>query len=103
MTKGVADGRRGRTALMGVRAVGVAQPVRRDLLRGKRAVNQNVLPSSDISEEDVAATAPSICAIMKPGVSIGRMPANVSLSDRAIVTAGLANDIDDVNQYAPTI
>jgi hypothetical protein len=28
------------------------------------------------------------------------MPANVSLSDRAIVTAGFANDVDAVNQYA---
>lgn len=28
------------------------------------------------------------------------MPANVSLSDLAIVTAGLANDVDAVNQYA---
>lgn len=51
----------------------------------------------------VAATAPSNCATMKNGASIGRMPANVSLSDRAIVTAGFANEVDDVNQYAPTI
>jgi hypothetical protein len=28
------------------------------------------------------------------------MPENVSLSDRAIVTAGLAKDVDAVNQYA---
>ena len=27
------------------------------------------------------------------------MPVNVSVSDRATVTAGLANDVDDVNQY----
>lgn len=41
---------------------------------------------------------------MRNGIaSLGRMPANVSLGDRAIVTAGLANDIDDVNQYAQTI
>ncbi len=37
---------------------------------------------------------------MKPGVSIGRIPANVSLADRASVTAGFANDVDAVNQYA---
>ena len=37
---------------------------------------------------------------MKPGASAGRMPANVSLAARASVTAGLANDVDDVNQYA---
>src|SRR5258708_6246550 len=28
------------------------------------------------------------------------MPANVSLAARASVTAGFANDVDDVNQYA---
>jgi len=44
---------------------------------------------------------------MKPGTSAGAMPAKVSLSDRAMVTAGLANDVEAVNQnpaimYAPT-
>ena len=33
-----------------------------------------------------------------PGTSTGRMPANVSLAHRASVTAGFANDVDDVNQ-----
>jgi hypothetical protein len=28
------------------------------------------------------------------------MPAKVSVADRASVTAGLANDVDAVNQYA---
>jgi hypothetical protein len=28
------------------------------------------------------------------------MPANVAVRDRAIVTAGLANDVEEVNQYA---
>ena len=36
--------------------------------------------------------------MMKPGASTGRMPTNVSLAARASVTAGLANDVDDVNQ-----
>jgi hypothetical protein len=31
------------------------------------------------------------------------MPANVSLNERAIVTAGFANDVDAVNQYAAAI
>jgi hypothetical protein len=31
---------------------------------------------------------------MKPGTSAGRIPANVSVSARATVTAGLANDVD---------
>ena len=38
--------------------------------------------------------------MMKAGADEGAMPANVLLSDRAIVTAGLANDVDAVNQYA---
>ena len=39
-----------------------------------------------------AQTAPSNCAAMKPGRSIGRMPEKVLVSDRAIATAGFAND-----------
>ena len=45
-----------------------------------------------------AAPAPTSCAPMKPGTSAGRMPANVSVAARASVTAGLANDVDAVNQ-----
>ena len=37
---------------------------------------------------------------MKAGVSIGLMPANVSLIDLANVTAGFANEVEAVNQYA---
>ena len=37
---------------------------------------------------------------MKPGMLLGAMPANVSVSDRPIVTAGLAKLVDEVNQYA---
>ena len=37
---------------------------------------------------------------MKPGTSTGRMPAKVSLRLRAIVTAGFANEVEAVNQYA---
>jgi hypothetical protein len=35
---------------------------------------------------------------MNPGASEGRMPENVSVNDRASVTAGLAKDVDAVNQ-----
>ena len=35
---------------------------------------------------------------MNQATELGAMPANVSLSDRAIVTAGLANDVEAVNQ-----
>jgi hypothetical protein len=48
----------------------------------------------------VAAPAPKSWTMMKPGVSLGRIPVNVSLAERAKVTAGFANDVDDVNQYA---
>jgi hypothetical protein len=34
------------------------------------------------------------------GIPDGAIPANVSDSDRASVTAGLANEVDAVNQYA---
>ena len=32
--------------------------------------------------------------------SMGRIPANVLLNDRASVTAGFANEVEAVNQYA---
>ena len=37
---------------------------------------------------------------MKAGASPGLIPANVSLAALANVTAGFANDVDPVNQYA---
>jgi hypothetical protein len=46
----------------------------------------------------VAESAPSSWAVINGTTSTGRIPANVSLSDRAIVTAGFANEVDDVNQ-----
>src|SRR6185295_5494925 len=46
----------------------------------------------------VAAAAPRSCATMNPGASAGRIPANVSEAARASVTAGLANDVEAVNQ-----
>jgi len=48
--------------------------------------------------KSVATAAPRSCATMKAGTSIGRMPAKVSLAERASVTAGVAKDGDDVNQ-----
>src|SRR5579863_425654 len=45
-------------------------------------------------------TAPQSSAMMKPGRSRGRMPENVFVKERAIATAGLANDVEAVNQYA---
>ena len=48
----------------------------------------------------IAAPAPANCAATKSGASTGRMPAKVSENDLAIVTAGFANEVDAVNQYA---
>jgi hypothetical protein len=48
----------------------------------------------------VAVPAPNNCATMKPSTSAGRMPLKVSVAALARVTAGLANDVDAVNQYA---
>ena len=40
---------------------------------------------------------------MKPGRSAGRMPADVSQAARASATAGFANEVDAVHQYAETV
>ena len=48
----------------------------------------------------VAATPPSIWATIKPKTLPGAMPVKVSLNERAMVTAGFANDVEGVNQYA---
>ena len=48
----------------------------------------------------MAASMPISWAAMNAGTPAGAIPANVSDSERAIVTAGLANDVEAVNQYA---
>jgi hypothetical protein len=55
-------------------------------------------PGASQRKRTVAARAPSNCATIKPGVSDGRMPANVSVNPRASVTAGLAKEVEAVNQ-----
>jgi hypothetical protein len=45
-----------------------------------------------------AAAAPTSCATMKPGTWLMAIPANVVVKPRASVTAGLPNDVEDVNQ-----
>ena len=47
-----------------------------------------------------AASAPTSCAAINIGTSPGAMPEKLSVNARAIVTAGLAKDVDAVNQYA---
>ena len=57
------------------------------------------VPDSKIHREKTnAQRAPAICAAMKGATSAGPMPANVFESARATVTAGLANEVDEVNQ-----
>src|ERR1700679_2566511 len=54
-------------------------------------------------KSSVAANAPASWAATNPATSAGLIPANVLLTDRASVTAGLAKDVDAVNQYAAVI
>lgn len=68
-------------------------------LLGTTTVCDRTLGDSHLKRK-VAARATAICAAMNPGTSVGRIPANVSLRHRAIVTAGFANEVDAVNQYA---
>jgi hypothetical protein len=49
-------------------------------------------------DKAVAAAAAWSRAQMNPGASEGRMPEKVSASDRATVTAGLAKDVEIMNQ-----
>ena len=50
-----------------------------------------------------ASAAPMNCIRMNIGAEDGLMPAKLSENMRAVVTAGLAKLVDDVNQYAPAI
>lgn len=45
-----------------------------------------------------ASSAPTIWAMMNVGAELGAMPAKVSDRLRAIVTAGLAKEVEAVNQ-----
>ena len=47
-----------------------------------------------------AISVPTICMTTNAGTDDGLIPAKVLLNMRAIVTAGFANEVDDVNQYA---
>lgn len=57
-----------------------------------------VIASVSQRKSNVAANAPASWATMKAGVSTGRMPAKVLEKGRASVTAGLAKDVEAVNQ-----
>jgi hypothetical protein len=49
-------------------------------------------------KSSVAANAPPNCAPTNPDTSFGLMPEKVFVTERARVTAGLANEVDAVNQ-----
>ena len=55
-------------------------------------------PVNSHRHRNVAANAPIICAAIKGSTAAGAIPANVSVRERAIVTAGLAKDVEAVNQ-----
>ena len=44
------------------------------------------------------STAPIACPATNGAMCAGAMPENVAVNPRASVTAGLANDVDAVNQ-----
>jgi hypothetical protein len=73
------------------------------LCRSAKGANDYIvccLAAAGYSQQNtiVAAAAPNNCAMMKPGASAGRMPAKVFVAARAKVTAGLAKEVEDVNQ-----
>jgi hypothetical protein len=51
-------------------------------------------------KSSVAANAPASWAATNPPTSAGLIPAKVFVMDRATVTAGFANEVEAVNQYA---
>jgi hypothetical protein len=75
-----------------------------ELKRTLRGVGFDLSGPSAIARcKKKAALAPTNCAMMKAMTPLGAIPANVSEKPRAIVTAGLANEVDAVNQYAAMI
>jgi hypothetical protein len=50
-----------------------------------------------------AMIAPTICTAINPPTLVQCIPENVLVKLLAIVTAGLANEVDEVNQYAEVI
>ena len=72
---------------------------RHDLRAFRDTGATDVFPNSTRTSVNPTAM-PTSCETMKADTSAGRMPANVSVYDLAVVRAGLANDVDEVNQYA---
>src|SRR5271169_2996789 len=74
------------------------------LLSEAKRLFQQYRPKADLHERqnqrdrETAASMPTSCATIKAMTPAGAMPAKVSESERAIVTAGLANEVEAVNQ-----
>lgn len=62
------------------------------------ATQWRAAPSARCAAHPMAA--PMNCAITKPGTSAGAMPAKLSLNMRPKAAAGLAKEVEAVNQYA---
>ena len=58
----------------------------------------SLLSSRETNRAHAAATS---CAMIKAGTCSGDIPANVSVNARAIVTAGLAKDVEAAMSIAP--
>jgi hypothetical protein len=66
---------------------------------GEDDVGGSRKPSSEQGEQqDVAGEGATSWAEMKPGTEAGEMPAKVSDRARPMVTAGLAKQVEEVNQ-----
>jgi hypothetical protein len=52
---------------------------------------------TSLLKRNVAANTPTNQVAIKAGTSIKRIPAKLSLIESAIVTAGLANEVEAVN------
>ena len=58
------------------------------------------MPGYSASTTAAPTASPTSWAATKAGTEEGAMPAKVSVKMRPIVTAGLANEVELVNQYA---
>src|ERR1700737_2278926 len=75
-------------------------PLQRGRNEGQRRRAQHPEGQARARNSAVATAAPAHCATIKPGTSTGRMPEKVFVAARAIVTAGFAKLVEEVNQYA---
>jgi len=65
-----------------------------------RCLGISIHPRHNQRPSTTAANMPMNCAAINAMTPAGAIPAKVSDNERAIVTAGLANEVEAVNQYA---